>query len=84
MAHSASASVRQASAVAPLFRGIDLCEQSLAIIAPAIDALQFRPERVRVDPAVNAAGEAYALVVAEGIPFRDAYRRVAAKLARGG
>ena len=29
----------------------------------------------------NAAERAYRLVVAEGIPFREAYRRVAAELA---
>ena len=67
---------------APLFRGIDLCAQSLAIVAPALDALRFVPERIRIDPAVHAASEAYALVVGEGIPFRDAYRRIAAKLVR--
>ena len=67
---------------APLFRGIDLCAQSLAIIEPALDALRFVPERIRIDPAVHAASEAYALVVGEGIPFRDAYRRIAAKLVR--
>jgi argininosuccinate lyase len=69
---------------APLFRGIDLCQQSLDILAPALDALQFRPERIRLDPALHAASEAYALVVREGIPFRDAYRRVAAQLESGG
>jgi len=69
---------------APLFRGIDLCQQSLAIIVPAIDGLRFKPEGVRIDPAVHTASEAYALVVSEGLPFRDAYRRIAARFARGG
>jgi argininosuccinate lyase len=68
---------------APLFRGIDLCQQSLEITVPAIDALIFRPERVRMDPAVHAASAAYALVASEGIPFREAYRRVAAQLGSG-
>src|SRR5690348_13679372 len=67
---------------APLFRGIDLAEQSLQITAAAVDALEFKPECIRIDPAVQAAEEAYALVVAEGIPFRDAYRRVAQRFAR--
>ncbi|HVO00103.1 MAG TPA: argininosuccinate lyase [Steroidobacteraceae bacterium] len=67
---------------APLFRGIDLAQQSLAIIAPAIDALQFNPANIRIDPAVHAAGEAFALVVSEGLPFREAYRRVAARFTR--
>ena len=66
----------------PLFRAIDLAEQSLGITAAAVDALEFRPERIRIDPAVHAAEEAYALVIAEGIPFREAYRRVAQRFAR--
>ena len=65
---------------APLFRGIDLCRQSLDITVPALDALCFQAERVKIDPAVHATGAAYALVTSEGIPFRDAYRRVAAQL----
>jgi argininosuccinate lyase len=68
---------------APLFRGIDLCQQSLEITVPALDAVRFRPERVRIDPAVHAASAAYALVASEGIPFREAYQRVAAQLGRG-
>jgi len=63
----------------PLFRGIDLASQTLDIMAAAIGAVRFRSERIRLDPAVHAAEEAYALVVAEGIPFRDAYRRIAAR-----
>jgi argininosuccinate lyase len=65
---------------APLFRGIDLCQQSLDILVPALDGLKFRPEHIQLDPAVHAASEAYALVLKEGIPFREAYRRVAAQL----
>ena len=65
---------------APLFRGIDLTGLSLDIMAAGISALQFRPERIRLDPTVNTAEEAYALVMKEGIPFREAYRRIAAKL----
>jgi len=63
----------------PLFRGIDLAAQSLDIIAAGIAALRFRSERIRLDPAVHAAEEAYALVVNEGLPFREAYRRVGAR-----
>ncbi|HEX4377119.1 MAG TPA: argininosuccinate lyase [Steroidobacteraceae bacterium] len=66
----------------PLFRSIDIAGQTLEIVAAAIDALKFRPERIRLDPAVHAAEEAYAIVVKEGIPFREAYRRVAARFAR--
>jgi len=64
----------------PLFRGIDLALETLAIVPPAIAALQFRREAIRLDPAIHAAEEANRLVVMEGIPFREAYQRVAAKL----
>jgi argininosuccinate lyase len=66
----------------PLFRAIDLALETLAILPPAIEALQFRREAIRLDPAIHAAEEANRLVVTEGIPFREAYRRVAAKLKR--
>jgi argininosuccinate lyase len=63
----------------PLFRGIDLAASTLAIMAPAIAALSFRPENIELDPSIYAAEEANALVVSEGIPFREAYRRIGAK-----
>lgn len=66
----------------PLFRGIDLAAQTLDILPPAIDAMRFRPERIELDPAIHAAEQANRLVVDEGIPFREAYRRVGAKLKR--
>ncbi|HKZ74619.1 MAG TPA: argininosuccinate lyase [Steroidobacteraceae bacterium] len=66
---------------APLFRGIDAVAGALDILPPAIDAMRFRPENIRLDPAIHAAEAANALVVREGIPFREAYRRVAAELA---
>ena len=53
----------------PLFRGIDIAAQTLDIVAAALDAVKFRRERIRLDPAMHAAEEAYALVVQEGIPF---------------
>ncbi len=64
---------------APLFRSLDLCLESLDIMAAAIPQLRFRPERIRMDDDIHAAAEANALVVSEGIPFREAYRRVGAK-----
>ena len=63
----------------PLFRGIDLAQQTFDILAAALGAVQFRAAAIHIDPAVHAAGEAYELVVREGIPFREAYRRVAAR-----
>jgi argininosuccinate lyase len=65
---------------APLFRGIDLCRQTLEIVVTALDAVRFQPERVKIDPAVHATSVAYALVTRHGIPFREAYQRVAAQL----
>ena len=64
----------------PLFRAIDLALATLAILPPAILALRFRGEAIRLDPQINAAEEANRLVVREGIPFRAAYQIVAAKL----
>jgi len=64
----------------PLFRGIDLALKTLDILPPAIDAMKFRPDRIKLDPAIHAAEEANHLVATQGIPFREAYKRVAAKL----
>jgi argininosuccinate lyase len=66
----------------PLFRGIDLALETLAIVPAAVAALTFHPERIRLDDSIHAAEEANRLVVSEGIPFREAYRRVAARLKR--
>jgi argininosuccinate lyase len=67
---------------APLFRGIDLALETLAILPPAIESIRFHPERIRLDASIHAAEEANRLVVAEGIPFREAYRRVRENLKR--
>jgi argininosuccinate lyase len=64
----------------PLFRGIDLAFASLAILPPAIDTMRFREDKIRLDAAIHAAEEANEIVVREGIPFREAYRRVGARL----
>jgi argininosuccinate lyase len=70
----------------PLFRGIDLCAATLDIMAAALAEVVFDEAAIkaRVNPAIGAADEAYALVLKEGIPFREAYKRVAAKLKGGG
>jgi argininosuccinate lyase len=67
---------------APLFRSIDLCGETLAIMAAAIPQLRFKPESIRMDADIHAAAEANELVAKEGIPFREAYRRVASKYGR--
>ena len=65
---------------APLFRAIDVCLDTLAILAAALPGVKFRPEHIALDPAIHAAEAANELVVKEGISFRDAYRKVAEKL----
>jgi argininosuccinate lyase len=65
---------------APLFRAIDLCLDTLAILPPALAGVRFRADRIRLDPSIHAAAQANELVVKEGLPFRDAYRRIAQKL----
>jgi argininosuccinate lyase len=66
---------------APLFRGIDLAAETLAILAAALPEVRFHPDRIRLDPELYAVEEAYRLVLDEGLPFREAYRRVAARYA---
>jgi argininosuccinate lyase len=66
----------------PLFRGIDLCQQTLDILPAALAGVRFRPEKIRLDPSIHAAERAYELVVSEGIPFREAYLRIARDLAK--
>jgi argininosuccinate lyase len=65
---------------APLFRGIDLAQQTLSIVPAALSGLRFRAEHIRLDPSIHAAEQANRLAVTEGIPFREAYRRIAKKL----
>jgi argininosuccinate lyase len=66
----------------PLFRGIDTCAQTLDIMAAALQAVEFDAANIRLEPGIHAAEQANALVVSEGIPFREAYRRVGAALKR--
>jgi argininosuccinate lyase len=65
---------------APLFRSIDICLETLAILPIALAGVKFRKDKIRLDPSIHAAAEANELVVKEGIPFREAYRRVGEKL----
>jgi argininosuccinate lyase len=64
----------------PLFRGIDLARKTLEILPAALAGVAFKPENIQLDPAIHAAERANRLVVEEGIPFREAYRRVGAEL----
>ncbi len=63
----------------PLFRAIDLCSETLNILAPALAEVKFRKENISMDASIHAAAEAYELVKNEGIPFREAYVRVGKK-----
>ncbi len=67
---------------APLFRSIDLADETLAIMAHALRGVRFRPEKIELSEALFAAERANEIVVQEGIPFREAYQRVAAMLKR--
>jgi len=64
----------------PLFRSIDLCLDTLDILPSALAGVAFRKDRIRLDPSIHAAAQANELVVKEGISFREAYRRIGAKL----
>ncbi len=64
----------------PLFRGIDVCMDTLAILPSALAGIRFREDRIKLDPSIHAAAEANEMVVKEGIPFREAYRRIGEKL----
>jgi argininosuccinate lyase len=66
---------------APLFRGLDICAQTLAILPPALEGVRFRPENIKLDPSIHTARRANELAVKEGIPFREAYRRIATEVA---
>ena len=65
---------------APLFRSIDVCQDSLDIMSAAIPEVRFRPDRIRMDADIHAAERANELVAREGIPFREAYKKVARQL----
>ena len=64
---------------APLFRGIDSAADTLEIMAHAVPEVRFNPATTEqaIDSSMYATEEAYRLVESEGIPFREAYRRIA-------
>jgi argininosuccinate lyase len=65
---------------APLFRAIDLTLDSTAIMAQTLGDVEFIADNIVLDDGLYAAERANRLVVKEGIPFREAYQRVAAEL----
>ena len=64
----------------PVFRGIDLAIATTDLLPVALDGVTFVPENIHLDPSIHAAEQANRLVIEEGIPFREAYRRVGAQL----
>ena len=67
---------------APVFRSIDLTIESVDIMAHLISKLEFLPENIKLGEELYATEEAYELVRSEGIPFRDAYRRIGARYSK--
>ena len=67
---------------APLFRAIDLAVESVDIMAYVLDGLCFEPGNIELHEEIFATEKAYRLVREEGIPFRDAYRRVAERYSK--
>ena len=65
---------------APLFKACDLARATPELLAATLPRLRFLPAAGDLPPELFAAEEANRLVVEEGIPFREAYRRVAARL----
>lgn len=63
----------------PLFRGLDGVGATVRVLAGVLPRLEFDGARMAaaVDPACRRVEEAYRLVVEDGLPFREAYRRVA-------
>lgn len=60
----------------PLFRAIDLADDTLAIMKPMLEGVSFNPSKIQLDDGLYAAERANRLVVEEGLSFREAYRRV--------
>jgi argininosuccinate lyase len=65
---------------APLFRAIDCARDTLVLLCHALEGIRFRPESIRLGDDLFAAGKANRMALAEGIPFRKAYRAVAKDL----
>ncbi len=66
----------------PLFRSIDLAVDSVDIMAYLLEGMEFQPDNIELDEGIFATAEAYRLVREDGIPFREAYRKVAKQYAK--
>ena len=65
----------------PLFRAIDLTNESVDIMAYLISTVRFIPENIVLSEDLYATEKAFNLVTSEGIPFREAYQRIAQAIA---
>jgi argininosuccinate lyase len=61
---------------APLFRGIDLAGDVIAMLASAVPEIRFIRENIRLEQSLYATEEAYRLTLEQDVPFREAYRLV--------
>jgi argininosuccinate lyase len=65
---------------APLFRSIDLAGSTLAILAHSLPEVSFIRENIRMEQQLYATEDAFKLVLEEGVPFREAYKRIGARI----
>ena len=65
---------------APLFRVIDLANDALGIMEYTLEGITFKPENIHLNSELNAAEQANRLAIEEGIPFREAYQKIASLL----
>ena len=65
---------------APLFRSIDLAEDTVLIMSHALKGVHFHADRIELGEELRATERASQLALKEDIPFREAYRRIAAEL----
>ena len=64
----------------PVFRAIDLTIESVDIMTYLISTIRFLEENIHLGSELYATEEAYRLATSQGIPFRDAYRKIAEQL----
>ena len=64
----------------PLFRAIDLADQSADVMVHLISGVEFKPGNINLDASIYAAEQANQLVTEQGLSFRDAYLKIAAQL----
>jgi argininosuccinate lyase len=64
----------------PVFRAIDLTIESVDIMAYLLSTVRFLPDNIELGDELFATEDAYKLVQSEGIPFREAYLRIARDL----